>query len=666
VVVGVAHPEGALRHVTAAKRLQALQLVREGRLYDLGRVLDELVPAFPGRYFRQTLVRNGAEPLGDNRVDWTWEVFTATTQLGTHLDSLCHLREGDRGYGGLTASELEARYAADSVPQIVTRGRLVDVAPLGRGDVIGVDAVADLDVEPGDAVFFHTGWGRHWDEPDAYLAGEPGPAARPAAVTSRALASLAPRADCEPVVSAEQFDLLVVGAGSAAREAASRAALDHGASVALVERDLWGGQCPNNACKPTKQYVAAAELLRDLRAAGDLGIDTGTVAFDLARLRARKDWLIGTQEAWRQRFVDAGYEMVRGEAAFVDSSSIRVGERILTGDHILVANGSRTAVPPITGLDGVPWLDHIGMLELDELPSSLLVLGGGAVGLEFAQAFARFGSRVTLVQSNERIAPRSDPAAADEVAAALADDGVEVVTGTFVTEVRLDGDRILARLEHPPDGAAREVHSALLLLAAGRVPNVEALALERAGVEHGRGGIAVDERMRTSTPGIWAAGDVTATIQLTPVASEQAQVAVEDMFGSGARTMDYSFLPTAIFTDPELASVGLSEPEALAAGHDVGIATYPARDIVRPYYAATRDEVPRGLLKLVFDRASRRVLGVHAAVRGGSELVQGYAVALRLGATVDDLALTHYAFPTHGEAIHYAAETIPALAAAAA
>jgi mercuric reductase len=466
--------------------------------------------------------------------------------------------------------------------------------------------------------------------------------------------------------SAERFDLVVVGAGSAAREAASRAALDHGASVALVERDLWGGQCPNNACKPTKQYVAAAELLRDLRAAGDLGIETGTIGFDLARLRARKDWLIGTQEAWRQRFVDAGYETVRGEAIFVDRTTVRVGERRLTGEHVLIATGSRTAVPPISGLDTVPWLDHIGLLEVDELPQSLLVLGGGAVGLEFAQAFARFGSRVTLVQSNDRIAPRSDPAASDEVAAALADDGVEIVTGTFVTDVRRDGDGITARLERQADGAVREIHSAQLLLAAGRVPNVEALQLERAGVEHDRGGIAVDERMRTTAPGIWAAGDVTATIQLTPIASEQAQVAVEDMFGDGARTMSYSFLPTAIFTDPELASVGLSEPEAVAAGHDVGVASYAARDIVRPYYAATRDEMPRGLLKLVFDRASRRVLGVHAAVRGGSELVQGYAVALRLGATVDDLALTHYAFPTHGEAIHYAAETVPALSAASA
>ena len=166
---------GMLSHVTPAKRLHALELVREGRLYDLGRVLDEQSPVFPGRYFRQTLVRNPGEPLGENRVDWTWEVFTATTQLGTHLDTLAHLREGDRGYGGLTTAELEAGHGAETVPQIVTRAWLVDVAPLDRGDVIGLDAVAGLDLEPGDAVLFHTGWGSRWDDADAYLSGEPGP-----------------------------------------------------------------------------------------------------------------------------------------------------------------------------------------------------------------------------------------------------------------------------------------------------------------------------------------------------------------------------------------------------------------------------------------------------------------------------------------------------------
>ena len=176
---------GMLRHVTEEKRLDALRLVRDGRLYDLGRVLDERAPVFPGRYFRQTLVStahhaNSVMPVGDNDVTWITEVFSGTTQLGTHLDTLGHLQMGDRGYGGFSVAELVGpagltRLGAETVPQIVTRGWLVDVAPLDRGEVIGLDAVCELDPEPGDAVLFHTGWGRHWEDADAYLSGEPGP-----------------------------------------------------------------------------------------------------------------------------------------------------------------------------------------------------------------------------------------------------------------------------------------------------------------------------------------------------------------------------------------------------------------------------------------------------------------------------------------------------------
>jgi pyruvate/2-oxoglutarate dehydrogenase complex dihydrolipoamide dehydrogenase (E3) component len=461
-------------------------------------------------------------------------------------------------------------------------------------------------------------------------------------------------------MAAESFDLIVIGAGSAAREAAAHAVTEHGARVALVERERWGGQCPNVACKPTKQYVAAAELFHDLAVAPELGIEVGGRRFDLARLKARKDRLVGTQEAWLERFHDAGFDTLAGEATFVDLSTVRVGPRVLTAERILIATGSRTAVPPIEGIDGVPWIDHIDALELETVPTSLLVLGAGAVGLELGQAFSRFGSKVTIVEGAERIAPRSDAETADEVAAALTDEGVSVVTNTFVTQVAREGRRIAATLT-PRDGSPASTLSVeALLVASGRVPNVEALGLERVGVVASRAGIAVDEQMRTTTPGIWAAGDVTATIQLTPVASYQAQVAITDMFGGGSRMADYSAIPTAIFTDPELAGVGLTETEARESGFEVETSVYRSRDLLRPYYLTDH---PRGLVKLVYERGSKRLLGLHVAARGASELVQGFAVALRLGVTVDDLAVGHYAFPTYGEGIHYAAEAALAPAA---
>jgi mercuric reductase len=452
---------------------------------------------------------------------------------------------------------------------------------------------------------------------------------------------------------AESFDLIVIGAGSAAREAAARAVRDHAARVALVERERWGGQCPNVACKPTKQYVTAAELLHDLAVAPDLGIELGGATFDLARLKVRKDRLVGTQEAWLQRFHEAGFDTIPGEASFVDAQTVSVSDRVLSAERILIATGSRTAVPPIEGIGEVAWIDHIAALELEQVPPSMLVLGAGAVGLELAQAFSRFGSQVTIVEGAERIAPRSDAEAAAEVAAALADEGIRVVVNTFVTRVVADGARIVATLA-PRDGSpVSTIRVDALLVASGRVPNVEALGLEQVGVEASRAGIAVDARMRTTTPGIWAAGDVTATIQLTPVASYQAQVAVADMFGAAPRMADYSAIPTAIFTDPELAAVGLTEAEAREQGFEVETSVYAARDLLRPYYLA---DDPRGLIKLVYEHGSRRLLGLHVVTRGASELVQGFAVALRLGVTVDDLALGHYAFPTYGEGIHYAAE----------
>jgi len=458
-------------------------------------------------------------------------------------------------------------------------------------------------------------------------------------------------------MAAERYDLIVIGGGGAGREAATRARMDHGAAVAVVERGLWGGSCANVACKPTKQYAAAAALIADLRIASDLGLEAGARAgFQLAALKERKDWLVGTQAAWRQRFVDAGFTAIDGDATLVSENTVRVGDRILAAERILISTGSRTAVPPIEGIDDVLWIDSTGALELTELPPRLLVLGAGAVGLELAQAFARFGSQVTLVEGADRLAIRSDEDAAAELDAALAADGIEIVTGTFVTRVaRAASEAIVATLSPRSGGETHEVVADTVLVASGRRPSVEGLGLEEVGVEIGRGGIVADEHMRTSVPGIWAAGDVAAGIQLTPIAAYQAQIAVLDMFG-GSRTADFSIVPTAIFTDPELAQAGLTEAEACEAGFDVATATVHARDMLKPYYAIPRDATPHGLIKLVFERGSNRVLGLHAVVRGGAELVQGYSFALRLGLTVEDIAFGHYAFPTAAEGVVYAAQ----------
>src|SRR3954452_15090108 len=446
---------------------------------------------------------------------------------------------------------------------------------------------------------------------------------------------------------AENFDLIVIGAGSGARDGAARASRDHGARVALVERVRWGGSCPNVACRPTKAYLVAAELAYTVNELSDwMGVRCRPAKVDLARVRAWKDSLRRTQESWVEVLTEAGYEVVPGEASFTDARTVRVGDRELTAERILIATGSRTAVPTIPGIEDIDWIDHVTALELDEVPESLLVVGGGPVGLEFAQIFARFGSRVTVVNHGPQIAARADTEAAQELQAALEEEGLEIVLNRGLESVSRNGEMTDAVVQ------GRTVTVSHPLLAAGRSPNVEELGLEAIGVDVGRGGIAVDGHQRTTVAGIWAAGDVAEGPWLTPTAQYQARVAVNDMFGDGSRSTDYSVLPTAIFTDPELGSVGLSEAEARAAGHDVGIATHPLRAVTRAQYYGTK----RGLYKIVYDRSDRRVLGVHVVSRGASDIVGGLAVALGLGATVDDLARVHHVYPSFSEGLKAAAE----------
>jgi len=422
---------------------------------------------------------------------------------------------------------------------------------------------------------------------------------------------------------------------------------EHGARVALIEHRLWGGSCPNVACRPTKAYVVAAELMHDVRRhAAERGIDLPAPTIDLRRTREWKNSLRRDQDSWVEVLRDAGYGVYPGAAAFVDANTVQVDSATVTAEKILVATGGRTAVPPIPGIESVAWIDHISALELTEVPPSLLVVGAGPVGLEFAQIFARFGSRVTIVNHGMQIAARADAEAANELHGALEDEGIDILLNGAVESVAPKGEKIEALVQ------GRTLQVSHLLLASGRSPNVEQLHLDAAGVEVGRGGIVVDGHQRTSAAGIWAAGDVAAGPMFTPTAQYQARIAVDDMFGDGVRSADYSVLPTAIFTDPELGGVGLTEAEARAAGHDVGVAKHPLRAVTRAQYTGTT----RGLFKIVYDRADRRVLGVHVVSRGASDIVGGLPVALGLGATVDDLARVHHVYPSFSEGLKAAAE----------
>jgi pyruvate/2-oxoglutarate dehydrogenase complex dihydrolipoamide dehydrogenase (E3) component len=443
----------------------------------------------------------------------------------------------------------------------------------------------------------------------------------------------------------ESFDLIVIGSGSAARHGAARAH-DLGARIAMVERERWGGSCPTVACRPTKAYLVAAEQLHDANVhAAERGVHIGPATIDMAALRRWKDSLRRDQKSWFE-LLSRRYDTIRGEASFVDAQTIRIDERELGAERILIATGSRTAVPPVQGIEDIEWLDHVSALELERVPESLLIVGAGPVGLEFAQIFARFGSRVTLVNHAAQIAARADAEAATELQAALEDEGIDVVLNAGVDAFRRERDEIVATV------AGREIRVSDVLLASGRVANTEAVSLDRAGVETDRGLIAVDDRQRTTADGIWAAGDCAVGPMFTPTAQYQAQVAIADMFGTGERRADYSVLPTAIFTDPELGGVGQTETEARKAGFDVDVVKHPLKAVTRAQYLGMK----HGLYKVVFDRTTRRVLGVHVVSRGASDIVGSLAPALGLGVTVDDLAAVHHIYPSFSEGVKAAAE----------
>jgi mercuric reductase len=452
-------------------------------------------------------------------------------------------------------------------------------------------------------------------------------------------------------MSTEQFDLIVLGAGSAARDGAGKAKREHGAKVAMVERERWGGSCPNVACRPTKAYLTAAELFHDIATqAANRGIEVSHPEIDMKKLREWKNSIRRGQESWVE-VLSSQYTTVRGEAAFVDEQTVQVGDRTLSAERILIATGGRTAVPPLPGIEDIDWIDHISALDLDRVPESLLVVGAGPVGLEFAQIFARFGSRVTIVCLGSQIAARADTEAANELQASFEEEGIEVIlTDVGVERFRRNGGGIEATLS-----GGRTLQISDVLLAAGRVANIEPLGLDTIGVEASARGIAVDEHQRTSVDGIWAAGDCALGPMFTPTAQYQARIAIDDMF-DGSRSADYSILPTAIFTDPELGCVGLTEQEARANGYDVDVVKHPLSAVTRAQFSTSR----RGLYKLVFDRATRKVLGAHVVSRGASDIVGSLALALKLGVTVDDMAHVHHVYPSYSEGLKAAAEQAPA------
>lgn len=449
----------------------------------------------------------------------------------------------------------------------------------------------------------------------------------------------------------ERFDSIVIGAGQAGPAMAARLAAS-GERVALIERDQMGGTCVNTGCMPTKALVASAHAAWLAREGERFGVTTGPVAIDVARVRARKDVVVQTARGNVTRWMEntTGISIIRGHARFTGPNTVSVADRQLEAARIFVNVGATATVPPVPGIDTVPYLTNADVMDLDVLPDHLLILGGSYIGLEFAQIFRRFGAKVTVLEAAPKFLGREDADIAAHIHTILTGEGVAIDVG--ITGLSFAGAKqgITARY-HTATGEEVTVTGSHLLVATGRRPNTDDLGLAAAGLAADpRGVIPVDETCRSAQPHIWVLGEANGRGAFTHTAYNDFEIVSGNLLdGENRKTSDRKPV-YALFIDPPLGRIGMSEAEARAAGHRVLVGT---RAMTRVGRAIEGGET-RGMMKIIFDAESRRLLG--AAIIGfhGDEAVQFLLPALYQGLTDREIRAMTGIHPTVTELLPYA------------
>lgn len=471
----------------------------------------------------------------------------------------------------------------------------------------------------------------------------------------------------------EHFDLLVIGAGQGGGPLAGAFARA-GRRVALVERAHVGGTCINEGCSPTKTVIASARVAHMARRAAAYGVQSlGTggraiepppdIIVDLERVHERKQQIVDSFRSGSERsLAAAGVTLVRGAARFVAPRTVRVAlvddgagdgdgadERTISADLVVINTGLRSAVPPLPGLEEVPYLTSTSILELTERPEHLIVLGGGYVGLEFAQAFRRFGSRVSIMQRQVQLLPREDADVAEAVTSILREDGIAVWCSADA--VRVEGDERRLRLvwRSRDGGAERMIEGSHLLVAVGRTPNTDDLGLEAACVEtDSRGHVRVNERLETTAPGVYAIGDVKGGPAFTHVSYDDFRVLRTNLLEGGSATTTGRLVPYTVFIDPQLGAIGMTEREARASGRRVRVGKLPMTSVAR---ALEVDET-RGFMKAIVDADTNEILGATVLGLEGGEIATLFQIAMMGKLPYTALRDAVFSHPTVAEALN--------------
>jgi pyruvate/2-oxoglutarate dehydrogenase complex dihydrolipoamide dehydrogenase (E3) component len=450
------------------------------------------------------------------------------------------------------------------------------------------------------------------------------------------------------------FDAIVIGSGQGGNPLSQRLA-DLGWSVALVEQAQLGGTCINTGCTPTKTMVASAQVAHYARHADRWGVRTAAVSVDMPAVVARKNKIVERARAGQERSVAKREKMrlYRGHARFAGPHTVEVAGEEITSEKIFIDTGAKPTIPAIEGLDSSGYLTNASIMELADVPEHLLVLGGGYVGLEFGQMFARFGSRVTIVHAAGQILTREDADIAAELQKILEAEGLRFILNAKTTRVERAGATLTLSIETPR--GSQQLSGSHLLVAAGRTPNTGDLGLDRAGIEADRAGfIRVNPRLETNVPGVWALGDVKGGPAFTHISYNDYQIIWANLIDGKNQTTENRYVPYAVFTDPQLGCVGFTEKEAREKGYRLKIGKIPMTHVSR---AIERDETA-GLMKLVVDAANDRILGASILASEGGELVQLLGVAMMAGAPYTLLKGAVYIHPTLAEGFFSLMESV--------